>query len=192
LVLPRRAYIKGAKLSCCQSLSVVLLRWWELATNLSLYIYMYNFFYMYCTLYIQEIETQAKTSLEPKTVISCIWLLLGWECYVCMCDSGASFFCVHNSPIIKLVYIKQPSFLSFHDCSVSLAMKIYLIKSLFLLVKRGERKVIFSIAKTNYLRNKIKTGVLCLTVTRVPALQRQFRLYILFPGIARPQPQFPH
>jgi hypothetical protein len=57
----------------------------------------------YSTLYIQEIETQAKTSLEPKTVITGICLLLGWECYVCMCDSGASFFCVHNSPIIHLV-----------------------------------------------------------------------------------------
>jgi hypothetical protein len=107
-------------------------------------------------------RTQAKTSLEPKTVITCIWHLLGWECYVCMCDSGASFFCVHNSPIIHLVYIKQPSFLSFHDWSVSRAMKIFLIKSLFLLGKQGERKVIFSIAK-KLPSKQIKTAILYLT-----------------------------
>jgi hypothetical protein len=103
---------------------------------------------MYSTLYIQEIETQAKTSLEPKTVITCIWLLLGWECYVCMCDSGASFFlCTQQSNNTFSLHKAATLFLSFHDCSVSRAMKIFLIKSLFLLGKLGERKVIFSIAK---------------------------------------------
>jgi hypothetical protein len=69
----RRAYTKGAKLSCCDVAMVGACNKFGIA---------HIHVHVQYIVHIRD-RTQAKTSLEPKTVSTCIWLLYGGGgCYM--------------------------------------------------------------------------------------------------------------
>ncbi len=105
-------------------------------------------------------------------------------------------FNILQGPMLYLVSISmvvisntaQISFTSLRLCSACIAKDI--VRTLLLIRKTGARPRSVTLQNNSYIGSRHWCPMV---IVKCPyTLQRQFRLYIPFLGIARPQPQFPH